>query len=308
MKTVLTIAVITVLVFFFSSMVVANAILAKDNGCSHNRKGFWSYLTAEQRKAVEAKMKEMRNQNASPEETHTAIAEMLKGYGIDVPGDWKGPHGPGGFFKDLTEEQREAVKAKMKDMRSQNAKPEEIHSAVAEMLKGYGIEMPEKGWGHFGFGRMGGSWGVNLTDEQREAVRDKIEEMRSQGAKREEIRSAIDKMIQSFGNNPPENSENLSSVTAPGENGIIAQSYPNPFNPQTHIAYTLNTAENVRIQIYNVTGQLIRTFDRGYQPAGSYSVLWNGCNEQGGSTASGVYLYRIEAGPYTLTNRMVLLK
>lgn len=89
---------------------------------------------------------------------------------------------------------------------------------------------------------------------------------------------------------------------------IIAQSYPNPFNPETQIDYTLNTTGNVRIQIYNITGQLIRTFVMGYQPAGSYSVRWDGRNESGDQTASGVYLYRIEAGPYEVTNRMVLLK
>jgi len=379
MKTVLILAVVLVLVFFFSFTLVTNAVLAQDNGCSHHRKGFWSNLTTEQREAVhnkikemknqgadpqeihttvtemikgfgievpeesvgpphpdcfghgpggifkdmteeqreavKAKMKVMREQNATPEETHAAITEMLKGYGIEVPEEWKGPHGrgdfghgPSGIFKNLTDEQRESVKAKIKEMRNQNATPEETHTAITEMLKGYGIEVPEDWHGPIGFGPKRDRFGANLTVEQKSAVREKIKEMKSQGAKREEIRSAIDKMIQSFGNNSPENSEKLSSVTAPKENGITSQSYPNPFNPETNISYTLNTPGNVRIQIYNVTGQLVRNFDMGYQPAGSYSVLWNGRNEQGGSTASGVYLYRIETGPYTLTNRMVLLK
>ena len=380
MKKVAILAGILALVFCVSVLAGAGeTVLAQSHGCGHDGKGFWSNLTTEQREAIHNKIKEMKNQGADPqeihttvteilkgygievpedwsgphgrggfgpgpggfcenlteeqresvrnkieemrsqgatrEEIHTAVTEMLKGYGVEVPEEWKGPHGPGGFgpgpggfFKDLTEEQRKAVKAKIKEMRSQNSKPEEIHTAVTEMLKGYGIKVPEKGWGHFGFGRMGGSWGANLTDEQRVAVRDKIKEMRSQGAKREEIRTAIDEMIRGFSIQAPDNSEKLSSVTASGENGIIAQSYPNPFNPETNIAYTLNAPANVRIQIYNVTGQLIRTFDVGYQPAGNYSVHWDGRNENEETIASGVYLYRIEAGSYTVTNRMVLLK
>jgi DNA-binding transcriptional regulator YhcF (GntR family) len=273
--------------------------------------GFWKDLTKEQREAVQAKIKEMKNQGSTRKEIHAAVAEMLKGYGIEVPEDSAGPHdpgcfgpGPGGFWEDLTKEQREAVREKIKKMRSQGATREEIHTAVAKILKGYGIEVPEK-WDK---GHRPNGWGVNLTDEQRVAIREKVREMRSQGAKRKEIRAAVAEMIRGFGIKSPGDSENVSSEKASGVPNIIAQSYPNPFNPETQIDYTLNTTGNVRIQIYNITGQLIRTFVMGYQPAGSYSVRWDGRNESGDQTASGVYLYRIEAGPYEVTNRMVLLK
>jgi DNA-binding transcriptional regulator YhcF (GntR family) len=277
--------------------------------------GFWKDLTKEQREAVEAKIKEMKNQGSTREEIHTAVAEMLKGYGIEVPADSVGLHGrggfgpgPGGFWKDLTKEQREAVQEKIKEMRSQGAKEEEIRAAMVEMLKGYGIEVPKDWHGPIGFGQRRDDWGANLTTEQREAVREKIKEMRSQGASREEIHAAVDEMIKGYGVESPGNSKSQSSETVPAESHIIAGSYPNPFNPETQIDYTLSVSEKVGIQIYNITGQLIRTFDQGYQQAGSYSLRWDGRNENGDPAASGVYLYRIEAGPYSLTNRMVLLK
>jgi Spy/CpxP family protein refolding chaperone len=282
--------------------------------------GFWGKLTEEQKAAIQAKMKELRDNNASPEEMCTTIDEMLKSYGIEVPHDSLGPpfgygcfeQGPGGFWGDLTKEQRQAIQAKTKEMRSQNATHDEIHTAVSEMLKGYGIDVPED-WpgpppkrGDFGPGPRG-FW-KNLTEEQRVVVKNKIEEMREQGATREEIRAAVDEMIQGYGIKSPENSTSQISEKTPGENLITAGSYPNPFNPETQIAYTLGVSERVKIRIYNITGQLIRTFDQGYQPAGNYVVLWDGRNENGNTTASGVYLYRIEAGHYSITNRMVLLK
>jgi DNA-binding transcriptional regulator YhcF (GntR family) len=270
--------------------------------------GFWKDLTKEQREAVREKIKEMRSQGSTREEIHTLVSEMLKGYGIEVPRDWKGPHGPIGFGANLTDEQREAIREKIREMKSQGAKREEIRTAVAEMLKGYGIEVPKDWRGPIGFGQRHDGWGANLTDEQREAVREKIKEMRSQGASREEIHAAVAEMIKGYGEESPGNSESQSSETTPAESHIMAESYPNPFNPETQIDYTLSVSEKVQIQIYNITGQLIRTFDQGYQPAGSYSLRWDGRNENGDPAASGVYLYRIEAGPYTLTNRMVLLK
>jgi Spy/CpxP family protein refolding chaperone len=281
--------------------------------------GFWKDLTKEQREAVRDKIKEMRSQGSTREEIHTAVAEMLKGYGIEVPEDWAGPHdrggfgfGPGGFWKDLTKEQREAVRDKIKEMRSQGSTREEIHTAVAEMLKGYGIEVPED-WagphdrGGFGFG-PGGFW-KDLTKEQREAVRDKIKEMRSQDATREEIRAAVDEMIQGFGIKSPQDSENVSSGTAPAvPKIIIAQSFPNPFNPETEISFILPENSYVSLTIYNIQGQKVKRLMNEYQPAGTRRVIWDGRDEKGEGVASGIYFYRIEAGPNTVTNRMVLLK
>jgi DNA-binding transcriptional regulator YhcF (GntR family) len=292
-------------------------------GFSHRKAGFKANLTDEQREAIREKKEEMRSQGATREEIHAAVAEMFKGYGIDLPEDWKGLRarggfgpGPGGFWADLTDEQREAIHDKIKEMRDQDATREEIHAAVVEILKGYGIDVPED-WGE---GRKGDQRQRcrltqdqresvrNLADEQRRTVRETIREMRRQGATCEEIQEKVDQMLEGIGIQSPGDSQNPSSENASATANIQAQSYPNPFNPETEIAYTLSSPEIVQMQIYNIGGQVVRTFEMGYQTAGSYSVRWDGCNENGEPAASGIYFFRIDAGQDNVTNRMVLLK
>jgi hypothetical protein len=279
-------------------------------GGAHRR--FLSNLTDEQREAVRVKIERMRDQGAAREEIHAALAEMLKGYGVEAPEDGHGPLGFGhkrfGLGADLTEEQQEAVHGKIKELRGQGATWEQIHTEVAGMLKSFGIEVPENWRGPLGLRHKRSGLGANLSDEQREALRERIKQVRHQGASREGIHAAIAQMVKGFGAEQPENLESTSGKTETAQSPVTARNYPNPFNPAADIAYTLSVSENVRIQIYNVSGQLIRTFDMGRQPAGSYSVRWDGRNESGDMTASGVYLYRVEAGPHQVTNRMVLLK
>jgi uncharacterized protein YoaH (UPF0181 family) len=272
--------------------------------------GFWKDLTEEQREAVHEKIREMREEGATREEIHTVVAGMLEGYGIEVPEDCPGPFGfglgPGGFWKDLTKEQREAVHEKIKEMREQGATRKEIHTAVAEMLKGYGIELPEnRGERHRGDLRQLLS---SLTDEQRQAVREKIREMRRQGATREEIRAAVAEMLEGYGIELPKDSEGSASEITPAKPQIQAQNYPNPFNPQTEIAYSLPVDSRVKLTILNIQGQKIRVLVDEYQTAGTKKVIWDGCDEKGESVASGVYFYLIQAGPYSVSNQMVLLK
>jgi uncharacterized protein YoaH (UPF0181 family) len=287
--------------------------LPEDWGEGHRGgfRDFMSNLTDEQRQAVHEKIKEMKDQGSTREEIRTAVAEMLEGYGIEVPEDWPGPfglgHGPGGFWKDLTKEQREAVHEKIKEMKDQGATREEIWTAVAEILEGYGIELPED-WGE---GHRGGfrDFISNLTDEQRQAVHEKVKEMRSQGATREEIRAAIAEMLEEYGIELPKDSEDSTSEIAPAAQPYIkAQNYPNPFNPQTEIAYSLPENSKVKLTILNIQGQKVRVLVDEYQSAGMKKVTWDGCDESGERVASGVYFYRIEAGPYDVTKQMVLLK
>ena len=303
---------IAIVVFLFLILLSAspwNEVLGQRFG-GHEAKGFWADMTQEQREAVRDMIQEMRDQGATREEIRSAVAEMLEGYGIEVPENWPGPfgfgHNRGGFWKDLNKEQRDAVHEKIKEMREEGATREEIRAAVAEMLEGYGIEVPEDWPGPFGPG-PGGFW-HDLTCEQRKAIRETIREMRSQGATREEIRAAVNEMLEGYGIELPKDSEGSSSETAPSKSQIQTQNYPNPFNPQTEIAYTLPEDSKVKLTILNIQGQKVRVLVDEYQTAGTKKVTWDGCDENREKVASGVYFYQIEAGSYTVSNQMVLVK
>ncbi|MCZ6677075.1 MAG: T9SS type A sorting domain-containing protein, partial [Candidatus Poribacteria bacterium] len=93
----------------------------------------------------------------------------------------------------------------------------------------------------------------------------------------------------------------------------LGQNYPNPFNPETWIPYQLATAEEVKLQIYDASGHLVRNLDLGFQAAGAYmrrdnAVHWDGRNLRGEQVASGVYFYQIQAGEFVATKKMVILK
>ena len=94
---------------------------------------------------------------------------------------------------------------------------------------------------------------------------------------------------------------------------ILAQNFPNPFNPETWIPYQLSQPTEVSIQIYNVSGHLVRTLDLGWQATGSYmtpssAAYWDGRNAVGERVASGIYFYTLQTADFTATRRMVILK
>lgn len=90
----------------------------------------------------------------------------------------------------------------------------------------------------------------------------------------------------------------------------LQQNYPNPFNPSTVVAYTIPEGALVPVSlvVYDLRGRLVRRLVQGYREAGGYSVSWDGRDENGGQVPSGVYLYRIAAGGFVETRKMVLLK
>jgi hypothetical protein len=88
----------------------------------------------------------------------------------------------------------------------------------------------------------------------------------------------------------------------------LTQNYPNPFNPETTISYDLAAESAVRLEIYNVMGQLIRTLVSDVQPAGRYRVNWLGDDAGGRQVASGVYFYRIQADGFQSVKKLMLLK
>lgn len=90
--------------------------------------------------------------------------------------------------------------------------------------------------------------------------------------------------------------------------GISIINYPNPFNPSTTISYSLSLDSDVSIEIYNQKGQLVKTLVKGDMPAGKHSVVWNGTDSHGRATSSGVYFYKMQAGDYTTTRKMIMVK
>jgi len=84
--------------------------------------------------------------------------------------------------------------------------------------------------------------------------------------------------------------------------------YPNPFNPDTRIAFSLDQPGRVRLTVFNLLGQKIATlFDRA-APAGRHDLLWDGTDERGQVVASGVYFYRLDVGDESRTRKMLLLR
>ncbi len=83
----------------------------------------------------------------------------------------------------------------------------------------------------------------------------------------------------------------------------LAQNYPNPFNPSTVIAYQLPTASDVRLELFDVLGRKVATLVNARQAAGYYNVVLNANN-----LATGIYFYRLQAGNFVQTKKMILLK
>jgi hypothetical protein len=107
--------------------------------------------------------------------------------------------------------------------------------------------------------------------------------------------------------NPPEINVSKQQVALPKEFSL-SQNYLNPFNPTTSINYALPTNSYVKLVIYNVLGQRVKTLVDEEQTAGYKQVVWNGHNDNGEAVGSGIYFYRIQAGDFTKTAKMSLLK
>ena len=86
---------------------------------------------------------------------------------------------------------------------------------------------------------------------------------------------------------------------------VLYDSYPNPFNPSTTIQFALPVASDVSIKVFDVLGREIATLLKEHRNAGTGSVRFDAAQH---SIASGVYFYRIQAGPFVQTKKMVLMK
>ncbi len=84
--------------------------------------------------------------------------------------------------------------------------------------------------------------------------------------------------------------------------------YPNPFNPETTISFSVKDKGLVKIDIYNVKGQLVKTLVNGNMNAGKHNIVWNGRDNAGNAVSSGVYFFKMSAGKYSSTKKMIMMK
>jgi hypothetical protein len=88
----------------------------------------------------------------------------------------------------------------------------------------------------------------------------------------------------------------------------LMQNYPNPFNPVTTISFDMAKAGRVAINVYGVSGHLIRTLVDNNMDPGRYNIDWDGRDNNGSRVSSGVYFYRMRTADYNSTRKMILLR
>jgi hypothetical protein len=102
----------------------------------------------------------------------------------------------------------------------------------------------------------------------------------------------------------PEKTETKSTPTE----FVLSQNYPNPFNPETEICFQLPEDVHVTLSIYNMLGQRVCTLIDKQKQTGYHSIKWNGKDDFGGTVASGLYLYVIQAGNFNDVKKMVMMQ
>ena len=97
------------------------------------------------------------------------------------------------------------------------------------------------------------------------------------------------------------------NMTAPDKYNLF-QNYPNPFNPSTVIMYKVAKGSKVVLSVYSMLGQLVKTLVNSEQGKGIHYANWNGTNSAGQKVSSGIYMYRLQAGKFISSKKMILLK
>jgi hypothetical protein len=88
----------------------------------------------------------------------------------------------------------------------------------------------------------------------------------------------------------------------------LYQNYPNPFNPTTTIKYQTPRSGHLKLEVYNLLGQKVKTLFTGFQQVGTHQVVWDGLNDQGNAVSGGIYFCRIKTSSQSRTIKMILLK
>jgi hypothetical protein len=98
-----------------------------------------------------------------------------------------------------------------------------------------------------------------------------------------------------------------SAKTAP-DHFVLKDNYPNPFNPETRIEYSVPKQAMVTLSVYNTLGQKVRTLIHKTVTSGSHAVTWDGRDDNGQLVSSGVYFYKLRSGSINITKRMTFLQ
>ncbi|NQU66878.1 MAG: T9SS type A sorting domain-containing protein [Candidatus Marinimicrobia bacterium] len=285
---------------------------------SHDEPPFMSELSDDQIIKINNLRDSMHEQGSDRVEIKEAVHNQLISWGIDLPdppnfGRGKGfkAHNRLHFRDELTDDQRTQIHHMRNEMRQNGADKKDIRTAVRQQFTDWGIEIPEKS-------EMGQGKGMNhpgpppfmedLTDDQRDQVHELVMSMREQSAQREEIREAVHELLTFWGKDSFGRNDDSASIDDLAKPGISAKNYPNPFNPSTEISYSLSIPGLVKVEIVDVVGKTVKSIPVGHQSEGSYSVIWDGNNQNGIAVPSGLYFYHIQAGNEVLTKSMMLLK
>lgn len=89
---------------------------------------------------------------------------------------------------------------------------------------------------------------------------------------------------------------------------VLYPNFPNPFNPETTLRFSLPSADIVSLDIFNLKGQKVRSFNKMQLATGNHSIVWNATDDKGNRLPSGIYMYRMTAGNYSRTRKMILMK
>jgi len=88
----------------------------------------------------------------------------------------------------------------------------------------------------------------------------------------------------------------------------LKPNYPNPFNPQTNIPFTINKTQKVKLEVYNISGQLVKTIINAAFAAGSYTASWNTLDNNNNAISSGIYFIRLSGEKTNMTRQIILIK
>jgi len=122
-----------------------------------------------------------------------------------------------------------------------------------------------------------------------------------------EAQALVSNVMNDFGIPTPVKPEEPPVTQRPKE-FELGQNYPNPFNPSTTIKFSLPEASYVKLEVFNILGQKVKSLLDEKKNVGIHTVVWNGENQNGEKVSSGIYFYRLETESYRSVKKMVLLR